>query len=112
MSFGLTQIGATPHTTAYAAASGLRASPETARTFTVAAVRPVSPAADSGREQLRQQIMAERGLDMRALYGLSSQDRIRAEAAILAEVALRTGQARDRTRAEVTGLGTFIDIRA
>jgi hypothetical protein len=111
MSFGLTQIGATPRTTAYVAVPGPRASSE-AVTFAVPPVRPVVPPTDSGREQLRQQIMAERGLDMRALYGLSSQDRIRAEAAINAEVALRTGQVRDRARAEVTGLGTFIDIRA
>ncbi|MDZ4371563.1 MAG: hypothetical protein U1C74_09115 [Phenylobacterium sp.] len=118
MSFGLNQIGATSRAAAYATASAGLARPaapdQPSGAFVVSAVRPVAPATDASRarEQLREQVMAERGLDMHALYRLSSQDRIRAEAAITSEMALRTRQAQDRARAEVTGLGTFIDIRA
>ncbi|ODT84832.1 MAG: hypothetical protein ABS78_21990 [Phenylobacterium sp. SCN 70-31] len=117
MSFSVTQIGATSRPAAYAAAAAVVARRDAAtapaEAFAVSATPPVAPPTDSSRarEQLRQQIMAERGLDMRGLYGMSSQDRIRAEAGIMAEISLRTRQAQDRARAELRGLGTRVDIR-
>ena len=49
--------------------------------------------------------MSERGYDMLSLFKLSSQDRIRAEATILAETARRAGQARAKE------MGAFVDLR-
>ena len=110
MSSGLTHIGAIARGLAYAPAPSVRAPGQadaTAERFQVSAVKPVAPTGNSAetRERIREQVMAERGVDLFALYKMGSQDRIRAEAAILAETAMRTGQARARETA------TFIDLR-
>jgi len=111
MSSGLTHIGAIARGLAYAPAASPRAQgPATDKAearLQVSAVKPVAatPNAAEAREQVREQVMAERGVDLFALYRMGSQDRIRAEAAILAETAMRTSQARARETA------TFIDLR-
>ena len=113
MSSDLIQIGATPGSAKPAPADRLRApSAEGAlapseKVFKVSTARPVTPAETplEVREKVRQQIMAERGVDMLSMYRLGSQERIRAEAAILTETALRTRQAR------VKETGAFVDLR-
>jgi hypothetical protein len=111
MSFGLIQSGATPRSPAYAAdlqhRAGLSITGEAARGFTVSAVRPVPPMVNAGeaREQVRQQVMAERGVDALSLFKATPQERIRAEAAILVETA-------QRSRTEpARASGNFLDIR-
>jgi hypothetical protein len=111
MSSGLTHIGAIARGLGYAPTPSARATvlpeaPAEAR-FQVSAVKPVAPAPNpaEAREQIREQVMAERGVDLFTLYKMGSQERIRAEAAILAETAMRAGQARARETA------TFIDLR-
>ena len=111
MSFGLIQFGATPSSPAYAAdlhwRAGLSITGEAARGFTVSAVRPVPPMVNTGeaREQIRQQVMAERGVDALSLYKATPQARIQAEAAILVETAQRSRQE------PVRAAGNFVDIR-
>jgi len=111
MSFGLIQFGAAPRDPAYAAdlrhRAGLSITGQAAQGFTVSAVRPVAPAVNAGeaREQARQQAMAERGVDMLAMFKMSAQERIQAEAAILVETAQRSRP--EPTRAS----GQLIDIR-
>ncbi|TAJ69163.1 MAG: hypothetical protein EPO51_24320 [Phenylobacterium sp.] len=111
MSFGLIQFGATPRDPAYAAdlqrRAGLSITGEAARGFTVSAVRPVPPMVNAGeaREQLRQQVMAERGLDALSLYKATPQARIQAEAAVMAETARRARPEPIRTT------GSLVDLR-
>lgn len=68
-------------------------------------VRP-APGLEQTRDQVRRQVMAERGIDTLALYRLSSQDRIRAEIAVATETALRTRIAQRQ------GLAHTVDLRA
>ena len=109
MSSGLTHIGAIARGLAYAPAPSARAqrAEKAEARFQVSAVGPVAPAPSpaEARERIREQVMAERGVDLFALYKMASQDRIRAEAAILTETAVRTSQARARETA------TLIDLR-
>jgi len=111
MSFGLIQFDAIPDDAAYAAdlrrRAGLSITGEAARGFTVSAVRPVPPMVNTGeaREQLRQQVMAERGVDALSLFKASPQARLQAEAAIMVETARRSHQ--DPIRAT----GNFVDLR-
>jgi hypothetical protein len=111
MTFGLIQFGATPRSPAYAAEllqrAGLSIPAQATRDFTVSAVRPVPPMVNAGeaREQVRQQVMAERGVDALSLYKATPQERIRAESAILVEAAQRSHQAPVRETAN------FIDLR-
>ena len=76
--------------------------------FRVSAVPLARPAAGNAevREQIRQRVLAERGVDALSLYRLSSQDRIRTESAVAAETALRTRIAQRQ------GLATLVDVRA
>ena len=111
MSFGLLQYGATPRSADTAPgipAPGVEgALAPSERVFRVSTARPETPAEVpfQAREQVRQQVMSERGYDMLSLFKLSSQDRIRAEATILAETARRAGQARAKE------MGAFVDLR-
>jgi hypothetical protein len=111
MSFGLIQFGATPSSPAHAAdlrwRAGLSITGEAARGFTVSAVRPVPPMVNAGeaREQVRQQVMAERGVDALTLFKATPQERLRAEAAILVETAQRSRQDPIRTT------GSLVDLR-
>jgi hypothetical protein len=111
MCFGLIQFDAIPGDAAYAAdlrrRAGLSITGEAARGFTVSAAHPVPPMVNAGeaREQLRQQVMAERGLDALSLYKASPQARIEAEAAIMVETARRA------CLAPIRATGTFVDLR-
>jgi hypothetical protein len=98
MNVGLVHFGATPRSTAYAAAdvadtpAGLSITGQAARDFQVSNVRPVAPVENGAeaREQARRQVMAERGVDMISMFRMPAQDRIQAEAAIMVETARRT----------------------
>jgi hypothetical protein len=57
------------------------------------------------RERVRDQVMAARGLDARALRELGGAARLRVEADVAAETALRLQQGR------LTGTGNFVDLR-
>ena len=112
MNSGLSQLGATPFSPAYAAAAAAAARAEATaqgagNTPAVSAVKPDRPSANAyqARENIRQQVMAERGVDLLDLYRMGSLRRIRTEAAIAAETADRT------RRAQQPGLGTLIDLR-
>jgi hypothetical protein len=109
MSSGLTHSGAIARGLAYAPAKDLRAWGREAegQRANVTAVKPVRPApnAAEARERVREQVMAERGVDLFDLFKMGSQERIRAEAAIMTETMVRTRQAQVRATAN------FVDIR-
>jgi hypothetical protein len=98
MNLGLSHFGATPRSAVRASAdvaataAGLSITGEAARDFQVTSVRPVAPVenAAEAREQARQQVMAERGVDMLSMFRMSAQDRIQAEAQIMVETSRRT----------------------
>jgi hypothetical protein len=96
MSTSLTHTGAIARGLAYAPAVT-----PTPRAAPAAAVKPVNFAANAG----------ERGTDQLSLYRMSSIERIRAETAMIADTARRDLAARNQQRAEMRGLGTFIDLR-
>ena len=110
-------IGATPRSTAYAAAdvadtpAGLSITAQASKDFQVSSVRPIAPVENvaEAREQARDQVMAERGVDMLSMFKMSAQDRIQAEASILAETARRTSLAPVAT--PIRDMGVFFDIR-
>jgi hypothetical protein len=111
MCFGLIQFDAIPGDAAYAAdlrrRAGLSITGEVARGFTVSAVHPVAPMVNAGeaREQLRHEVMAERGIDALSLYKATPQARIAAEATIMVETVRRS-------HAEpIRAAGTFVDLR-
>jgi hypothetical protein len=103
MSFGLIQFDALPRDAAYAADLRRRAG----LGFMVSAVRPVPPMVNAGeaREQVRQQVMAEAGVDALSLYKATPQARIQAEAAIMAETVRRSRPQ------PVRATGNFVDLR-
>ena len=111
MSLGLSHIGATPKSPAYAAAPAARAqgfaAPKAEETPNVSVIKPVRAAdnAFQARERIREQVMAERGVDLLDLYRMGSQQRIQTEAEIAAETAERA------RRAQARGLATIIDLR-
>ncbi|MBX3483311.1 hypothetical protein [Phenylobacterium sp.] len=111
MSLGLSHIGATPRTAAYALTPAVRTPTELA--LPVTAVKPVTPTsnADVARRQTAEQVMAERGLDQLALFRMGSQDRIRAEASANFEGARRDLAAGNQARAEIRATGGFLDLR-
>lgn len=110
MSSGLTHTGAIARGLAYAPAEDMRAWGRPGNVRAIRAVQPTDNAAQA-REQVREQVMAERGVDALGLYGMSSLDRIRAEAAILSETAKRAMQADNKARAEIRAAGTLVDLR-
>ena len=81
-----------------------RSAPQAAN---VTAAKPVQPTQDASeaRERIREQVMAERGIDLFDLYKMGSQERTRAEAAIMTETALRSRRASDRKT------GNLVDLR-
>jgi hypothetical protein len=88
MSSGLTHTGAIARGLAYAPAPPRRSWTEVAAerlTANVTAAKPVQPTTDANeaRERIREQVMAERGVDLFELYNMGSQERIRTEAAML-----------------------------
>jgi hypothetical protein len=106
MSFGLTHTGAIARGPAYAPVVRVRPA-QTDQTPNVSAVKAVRPAAGAAeaRERIREQVMAERGVDLLDLYRMGSYERIRAESEIAAETAERARQAQAR------GVGTLVDVR-
>lgn len=78
---------------------------ESYRVSAVLMTRPAATEAEA-RDQIRQRILAERGVDALILYRQSSQQRIRIECAIAAETALRT------RIAQRDGLATVVDLQA
>ena len=94
---GLSPPGASTRELAFAATDRMRAQ----------ALRSVQPANRTveSRDQIRDQVMAERGVDRVTLLRLAPQARIEAEISVNAETALRARQARIRAT------GNFIDLR-
>lgn len=113
MNVGPIHFGATPRSAAYAAAdvahvpAGLSITGQAAQNFQVSNVRPVAPVENSAeaREQARRQVMAERGVDMVSLFKLPPQQRLQAEAAILAETARRAAAP------PLQATGALVDLR-
>jgi hypothetical protein len=116
MSSGLTHLGAIARGLGYAPTPSPRASGR-AETLSdvahVSAVKAVQPSDNDSeaREQIRDQVMAERGVDSLSLYRLSSQDRIRAETAIMVETAMRSLASANQARAYVRPTANFLDLR-
>jgi hypothetical protein len=117
MSSGLTHTGAiarglgyVPTTADARPAVRAEAAPDVAR---VSAVKPILPSDNDAetREQIREQVMAERGVDSLSLYRASSQDRIRAETAIMVETAMRSLASANQARAYVRPTANFVDLR-
>ena len=94
---GLSHPGASTRELAFAATDRMRAQ----------ALRSVQPANRTveSRDQIRDQVMAERGVDRVTLLKLTPQARIEAEISVTAETALRAQQARIRTT------GNFVDLK-
>ena len=109
MSSGLTHIGAIARGLAYAPAPALRAwgrnDAGERPNVTAAKLAAPTPNAAAAREQIRTQVMVERGVDLLDLYRMGSQERIRTEAAIMTETAVRARQASVRPTAN------FVDLR-
>ena len=101
MSSGLTYIGANASRLAYAPA------PQVTALNAAAAVANVAEA----REQIRDQLMAARGVDPLSLFRMSSYERIRAEAAILVEAAKLDLKAQNHARADIRATGRILDLR-
>ena len=94
---GLSQPGASTRELALAATDRMRAQ----------ALRSVQPANRTveSRDQIRDQVMAERGVDRITLLKLTPQARIEAEISVNAETTLRARQAQIRTT------GNYIDLK-
>lgn len=112
MSSGLTHSGAIARGLAYAPASASRSWGQ-ASDVRVSAVKPTPPVENiaEAREQIRDQIMTERGVDPQSLFKMGSQDRIQTEAAIMIETAKRSLIAQNQQRAIVRPTANFVDIR-
>jgi hypothetical protein len=117
MSLGLSHIGATPRTAAYAPTAAARATGvepvRSEQVIPVTAVKPVAAVSDTAaaRQQTREQVMAEQGLNPLALFRMSSQDRIRAEVSIMVEAARRDLAAGNQSRAEIRPTANLVDLR-
>ena len=94
---GLSHLGASTYEPAIAISDRMRAQ----------ALRTVQPAnrAVESRDRIRDQVMAERGVDRITLLKLAPQARIEAEVSVNAETALRVIQAQIRTT------GSHIDLK-
>ncbi|PZQ59805.1 MAG: hypothetical protein DI570_15315 [Phenylobacterium zucineum] len=88
MSLGLTHTGAIARGLAYTPAPTL--------------VAPPAPTAAK---------LAEGGVDPLSLYKMSSQDRIRTEAALIVQDAKQQLVAQNQQRADIRATGVFLDIR-
>ena len=87
------------------ASSGLAyAATDRLRVQSMRTVQPANRAVES-RDQTRNQVMAERGVDRVTLMRLSPQARIEAEISLTTETALRARQAQIRTT------GNFVDLK-
>ena len=97
MSIALFHPGAATRELAFAAADRMRAQ----------ALRAVQPAnrAFETPDQVREQVLADRGVDRIALMGLNAQARLEAEISINAETTQRVRQA------SIRSTGNYIDLR-
>ncbi|MBL8555699.1 MAG: hypothetical protein JNL41_15605 [Phenylobacterium sp.] len=116
MNLGLSHIGTTPRAAASALTPAARAPAAAVATDLATAVTAVKPvvavsSAAAARQQTRDQVMAEQGIDQLGLFRMSSQDRIRAETSILVEAARRDLAAGNQRRAEIRPNGNFLDLR-
>lgn len=94
---GLSHPGASTRELAFAATDRMRAQ----------AMRSVQPANRTveSRDQIRDQVMAERGIDRITLLKLAPQVRIEAEISVTIETARRAQQAKIRAT------GNFVDLK-
>lgn len=94
---GLSHPGATPRELAYATTDRLRAR----------AQRVVQPngLADESRDQIRDQVLAERGVNRITVLKLTPQARIEVEISVITETARRAHPVQARTT------GTLIDLK-
>ena len=99
MSYGLSHIGASQQEAALAMAAADRMRGQATR-----AVSPAVKVVETPLE-IRDQVMAERGLNRLDIVKLSGQARLEAEISINAETNQRTRQAQIRTT------GNFVDLR-
>lgn len=97
MYLGMSQPGAATRELAFAAADRMRAK-------SLRAVQPANPAVES-RDQIRDRILAERGVDRITLLKLTPQARIETEISIMIETARRTPPA------PIRATGNFVDLR-
>jgi hypothetical protein len=112
MSMGLTHSDTPARQTAFAVAQQARANAEAARAAAdrmrsaggPGAVQPAIKVVESPA-QIRDKVMADRGVDRLDLLRLGPQARLEAEISIQAETAERARQAEIRTT------GTFIDLK-
>lgn len=114
MTLTLSQSGATSRIPAYAVAQQARANWAQATAMAAAdrmhvdptrVVRPTHGLVETP-EQIREQVMADRGVSRRDLVQLSAQARLEAELSIDAETRERARQANIKTQ------GAFVDLRA
>lgn len=98
MYLGLSHSGASTRELAFAATDRMRAQ-------ALRAVQSADPAVES-RDQIRDQVLAERGVDRITLLKLTPQARIEAEISISTETARRAQQAQIRTT------GNYVDLKA
>lgn len=97
MNAGLSHLDASTRRLVFAATDRMRAQ-------ALRAVQPANRAVES-RDQIRDQVMAERGVDRVTLLKLTPQARIEAEISVTTETALRARDARIRTT------GNFVDLK-
>ena len=112
MSIGLSRFGASLPISALAVAERARANAQQVRAAAdrmrgeaVGAVQPPNRLTEN-RLEIREQVMADRGLDRLALMRLNAQARIEAEISINAETADRARQGQIRTT------GCYLDLKA
>ncbi|WP_133255306.1 hypothetical protein [Phenylobacterium kunshanense] len=80
-------------------------------THTGAIARGLAYAPTPPREPVRAPEPAQAGRDPVSLFKLSSQERIRAETAMIVERTLQDLAADNQRRAEIRATGAFLDIR-
>jgi len=113
MNTTVSHIGATPRASAYAVAQQARASWEQVKAMAAVdrmsatetrVVQPPIKAVETPL-QIRDQVMADRGVDRLILVKMSPQARLEAEISINAETAQRAKQAKIQTT------GNFVDLK-
>jgi hypothetical protein len=111
MGVGLTHIGATQGIAAYSATASRTRTAGALDRMHAESLRAVRPVAEPRRQrdQIRDQVLADRGLDRIDLFKLGPQARLEAEISIDAETAWRAREARARDQVRATA--RFVDIR-
>ena len=99
MNLGLTQVGAISRGPALVMAASVRGvtaqvQPATERVEAVRDVHPTERTFEDPRGKIREQVLAERGLNLGKMLDMGAQARIEAEIEIAGEVARRMGAKR------------------